>query len=236
MFNWILVGGSSGLGLAFARHLISIDSVCDNTIQIVSRKPPSGGVPDRLMPRVGFHSLDLAKALDQEKLISQIDCLNTSNHSVKLVFFVGGGPFGAFQNKEFKDHQWAWEVSFVAASRLLHSAYTLVPTLSQICFIGSTVAETKSEPLALSYAVAKRALASLVQECQALNPPFDLRLFSPGYMNTRMLPPNSWPRLQKNQKIWEPDTVAKILFSWLQNPGARNTSKQLPVFEDEEPS
>jgi hypothetical protein len=55
----------------------------------------------------------------------------------------------------------------------------------------------------------------------------DLRLFSPGYMDTGLLPKNAWPR-QGGQRIFSTDEVANQLLTWLENSSSANKHQ---VFE-----
>lgn len=99
-----------------------------------------------------------------------------------------------------------------------------------VCFIGSSIAEAKPDPGAASYAAAKHALKGLIQSVQSeseellkkksLHPQKNLewtiKLFSPGYMDTRMLPPQSWPR-QVSGLVKDPKDVSIELLQFLES-------------------
>ena len=78
--------------------------------------------------------------------------------------------------------------------------------------MGSSVAEDKADPGAASYAAAKHALKGLLESVILEKPDLDVRLFSPGYMDTGMLPQNAWPRQQGLAE--DPDAVARRLWQW----------------------
>ncbi|MES3039325.1 MAG: SDR family NAD(P)-dependent oxidoreductase, partial [Bdellovibrionota bacterium] len=85
--------------------------------------------------------------------------------------------------------------------------------LKKFFVVGSAVAEQKADPGAAMYSASKHALCGLVHSIQKEEIPFDLRLFSPGYMDTGMLPPQAWPRkepgLVKDAKV-----LAQKLIEW----------------------
>ncbi len=49
----------------------------------------------------------------------------------------------------------------------------------------------------------------------------DVRLFSPGYMDTLLLPTNAWPR-QQAELVRPTEEISKILLDWIQNPDDAN--------------
>lgn len=170
----------------------------------------------RLQPKadkpLDIHPCDFSKPDQVEHLLSSIP----TDQPFRVIYFAGGGPFGSYFDKSFKDHQWAYQVSFLTPSRLLHWAGQQ-PQLKQMCFIGSAIAESDADPFAASYCAAKQALRGVIQSIWAENPDlaFDLRLFSPGYMDTKMLPPGSWPRENRPERIMDVDQVALKLHQWL---------------------
>lgn len=117
-----------------------------------------------------------------------------------LVYMAGGGPYGAFASKKWSDHVWSLNTTFMYPAELLHQILSH-PTdwsdLQQIICVGSAIAENDPDPYAASYAAAKHALKGLISTLQqegAAKP--ELVLFSPGYMQTELLPQSSWPRQQ----------------------------------------
>lgn len=184
---WLLLGASRGLGRSFFDLLKDDPS---NKIVSVSRKEFSC---DQWL------KMDFSKVEEWPQFIKSLqDCKPT-----RLVYFAGGGPHGQFSSQKFKSHQWAFRVNFEFPAFLLHSILSHnadFNQLKQLCFIGSSIAENQPDPLASSYAAAKHALRGLVTSVQAelkLNPKIlDLQLYSPGYMQTDLLPEGSWPRSQ----------------------------------------
>ncbi|MCE3010926.1 MAG: SDR family oxidoreductase [Proteobacteria bacterium] len=135
----------------------------------------------------------------------------------KVFYFAGGGPYGPFALKQWKDHEWAWRVNFETPAFLLHAFLSgSVPQLEQVIFVGSGIAESQPDPGAASYSAAKHALCGLITSLQKESPPFDLRLFSPGYMDTEMLPPNARPR-QPGQRILNPQEMAVQFLKWTES-------------------
>ncbi len=146
----------------------------------------------------------------------------------KLFYVAGGGPYGPFENKKWSDHQWAFKVNFLCPAFLLHQLM-LSNTCRQIVMVGSAIAESKPDIHAASYAAAKHALKGLVTSVQAeqkkmSQAQIDLRLFSPGYIDTPMLPANAWPRQlaleEQASLIASPIALAEKLLDWIANPSS----------------
>lgn len=205
----LILGGSKGLGLALKQ-------------QYESRGIEVRAISRTTQPRVDFSKMSAAS-----------DAIQTLRnfHPSKIVYCAGGGPHGEFGSKKFKDHEWAFAVGFLFPAFLLHDICANRKEwgdLKQVCMIGSAIAGAKPDPLAASYSAAKHALVGLVESVQ--NEPhgdLDIRLFSPGYMDTSLLPKNAWPR-QVGARVLSPEKVAEFLASWLENPDPAN---QHQVFE-----
>jgi short-subunit dehydrogenase len=142
----------------------------------------------------------------------------TSFSPTRLIYFAGGGPHGIFEQKKWADHQWALNTSFLYPAQLLHkiiSDFNSWPRLQQIIFIGSAIAEKNADANAASYAAAKHGLKGLITSVQkesSAKP--EILLFSPGYMQTDLLPANSQPR--QNGSAESPDAVAKKLIAFIE--------------------
>ncbi|MGE3973321.1 MAG: hypothetical protein AB7F59_02210 [Bdellovibrionales bacterium] len=167
---------------------------------------------------------NFSKPEDQKKVLEVL----SEFQPTRIFYFAGGGPFGPLQEKEWKDHQWALDVSLLFPAQLIHRCLQTPQNLKQMIFIGSSVAETKPDPFAASYAMAKHGLLGLISSLQgeALN--LDLRLFSPHYMDTELLPKNAWPR--QNVGLWKVEEVAKLFCHWVfeeKNPAGSNWHKTL---------
>ena len=137
-----------------------------------------------------------------------------------LIYFAGGGPYGSFQSKKWSDHQWALQTSFLYPAELTHHILANKnqwPDLKKLVIIGSSIAEAQGDPMAASYSAAKHALRGLVDSVNAEQKPQPaLLLFSPGYMQTDLLPANSGPRAA--QLAENPKVVAERLIEFIENP------------------
>lgn len=199
--KWILIGGSRGLGAEFAKLL----EAKSETYEILSRK---------------YGGFDVTRIEQWDTLVSKISDLGPA----KIVYFSGGGPYGVFGSKAFKDHQWAFRLNFEFPAFLLHRVLQAgaFDKLQQVCFIGSAIAESKPDPGAASYSAAKHGLLGLVSSVQAeAHGDLDLRLYSPGYMDTGMLPANAWPRAQAGL-VRAPADMAGELYAWLGDVRGKN--------------
>lgn len=155
--------------------------------------------------------LDLAKPDCLPQIMDEL----SANKVKRVFYFAAGGPHGLFAKKEWKDHLWSLQVSFLTPSELFHGILSR-PELScveQIIFVGSLVADSKPDPLAASYASAKHGLRGLVESVQKEDLACDVRFFRPGYMNTDLLPKNALPRIQ-GTGLLEPAQVAKQFVDW----------------------
>lgn len=204
----VLLGASRGLGRAtydFLNHHHS-----ESQYLLVSRK-----IKDELnSAHTKTLQADFADLEHIEQVIQQIKIFNPT----EIVYFAAGGPYGNYQEKKWKDHEWAFRVSFMFPAQLLHlilSQSKFFSDLQQIVFIGSSIAEAKPDPQAASYAASKHALKGLITSIQAENPPLKVKLFSPGYMKTDLLPQLSWPRQQGLAQ--EPAIIAEELVNFMKS-------------------
>lgn len=134
----------------------------------------------------------------------------------RIFYFAGGGPFGEFESKDWKDHKWAFDVNFLFPTQLIYEVLKnqRLVNLKQIVCIGSYVAESSPDPMAASYCASKHALKGLLSSInKEEEKKIEICLFSPPYMDTKMLPPNAHPRKGKN-KIISPEFAASKLVSW----------------------
>jgi short-subunit dehydrogenase len=195
-----LLGASRGLGASFLRY--GSQQSPETKWLLISRNPVVVGKQEELA------TCDFSK---EEGQLNALAALNRFEPD-RIIYFAGGGPHGTYQSKSWKDHLWAWQVTFLFAARVLHFALS-EGTPKQVVLIGSAIAEEAADPNAASYASAKHALRGLVCSVRAESPRVDVRLYSPGYMDTEMLPPNAWPRQQG--LVRTPDHVAQDLWSWI---------------------
>ncbi len=81
-------------------------------------------------------------------------------------------------------------------------------------YVGSAIAERSKSIHSLSYSASKK----LSVEALLSHPYSDFKsmVFSPPYMNTSLLPQNSWPRREAPELVLEPDFVAKKMIFWIE--------------------
>lgn len=202
-----VIGASRGLGAKLSQKLLCERSnqllgVARKEDRLESLKENSGS---RFSPLV----LDLAEESGFEKLVGELELFKPD----QIFYVAGGGPHGPFQDRPFHSHQWAWKVTFEGAARICHWALKQSPR-PQVILIGSAICEGRPDPLAASYAAAKHALFGLYSTLRKECPEWDLRLFSPGYLDTELLPKNSPVRYNK---LWDPGVVASKLIEWSQD-------------------
>lgn len=204
--HWVLLGASSGLGRSFLEW--GTQNHPEILFTSISRKTDP--------------SFDFSKSDSWETLVQHLSKIQPT----RVFYFAGGGPYGAFREKAWKDHEWAWRVSFFCPAYLLHHLQDSV--LKQWVFVGSAIAESSPDPFAVSYASAKHALVGLLSSLwrEGTIPGCDIRLFSPGYMDTRMLPPGAKIR-QTPDQIQDPKIVAQDLGRWIQDVRGANTHWRL---------
>lgn len=198
----LIFGASRGLGAELVKQL------CSDGKNVIG----FGRKADRLQalsdahPSFSYHVTDLSTADGQARAL---ELLNQDIYD-RVLFVLGGGPFGLFHTKSWRDHQWALEVSFLFQARALHVLANR-PSRPPTVVVGSAVAEDKADPKAASYCAAKHALRGLVLSLRAEYPDWDLRLFSPGYIDTDMLPKNAAAR---QQPPLNPAALARELWAW----------------------
>lgn len=168
--RWAILGGSRGLGQAFDQLAVH------------------AGVVTRVWSRTSPQKWDFTDESQWEQGLADLRDFNPT----RIFCFAGGGPHGLYSSKQWKDHLWSVRLNFLFPARLLHEILQRPKEIRQVVLIGSAIAEDKPDPLAASYAAGKHALRGLVSSIQAESK-FDVRLFSPPYMQTSLLPANSKP-------------------------------------------
>jgi short-subunit dehydrogenase len=165
--------------------------------------------------------LALSRSTDLKLDLTQSDAMNIFKSSVQEnnfshVFYVaGGGPHGPFFDKPLHSHKWAFELNYFKPVEIAHYLKS-ISFKGVFVFIGSAIAENRTSSKSLSYSLSKRAsvktLLSLSEE------ELKVRVFSPPYMNTSLLPLKAWPRLENPELVIEPNKVAEVLIEWLHDP------------------
>ncbi|MCH2534480.1 MAG: SDR family oxidoreductase [Bdellovibrionales bacterium] len=206
MENIAILGASRGLGLELAKHLKSSANLFLVARNIESLKAEFSA-PHTLQP------FDFTHEAQWENLFQQLK----SHNAQRIVYCAGGGPYGDYAQKAWKDHMWAYNLNFLFPAFLLHSCLKESKLFQQFIYVGSDICEARPDPKAASYSASKHAMKGLLTSIQSEAPELDVRLFSPGYMDTSMLTPNAKPR-QSQMSLLSPELVAKQLWQWAQSP------------------
>ena len=214
--TWLVTGASSGLGEAFLKNLSAQADDLPSKIICVSRRPVKTEISLELSKKnisIKHLRIDLSNPSEVDNLVREI-----SDKSIRrFLSFAAGGPYGEYSTKQFKDHEWAFNVNFLAPAKILHSLLNQ-KTFLQCVLVGSAIAESKADPMAAAYSAAKHAVkglyATLATESAAETSGKDIRLFSPGYMDTPLLPPGSWPRKTQGE-VMDAQIAAAKLYDWM---------------------
>ncbi|MCB0393120.1 MAG: SDR family NAD(P)-dependent oxidoreductase [Bdellovibrionales bacterium] len=198
----VVVGGTSGLGKALAETLFEKK----HEVFVVGRKPIEG-----------LQYTTLVSDISKSEGIQAVESALKEWRPDSIVYSVGGGPHGNFADREWKDHLWSFQTTFLAGARILHFSMSENVT-NQFIFVGSDIAENFPEPMGASYGAGKRALKGLVESIRSSDTNMDVRLFSPGYMDTRMIPKNAEPRLK--YRLLDPKVVSEDIVDWMMRPVA----------------
>lgn len=209
-----ILGGTRGLGLAIAEEILARNS--GSALLICGRKIESISSTFGERNQIQTFKTDLS---EPEELSALMDSLKKFAPT-HLVYSAAGGPYGAFGERPFHSHLWSWQVTFLTPAALIHGSLKgEFPSLKQIVVIGSAIAEAQGDAFAASYASAKHAAKGLLESLWAESSAhaLDLRLFSPGYMDTALLPPKAKIR-ETPEKILSPTLVAKEFVQWMVDP------------------
>jgi short-subunit dehydrogenase len=231
MFKKVLIiGASRGLGRSIAlfsqTHLETLTS-----LHLLSRKL-DGLAETKALAQVG-ESKDGRVAVTVPIVLDSTDMSKPEgqNFAAELIrvegfdaviYAAGGGPHGPFAAKDWKDHLWSLHVGLIAPM-LLCSEWLKSRKSTQegrFIIVGSRIAEAQPDPLATSYAAGKHGLFGFVSSIQSEleTNKNKVWLFSPGYMDSEMLPPNAHVR-HDGRKLLSTDTAAQALLRWLKKDG-----------------
>jgi short-subunit dehydrogenase len=192
--KWVLLGAGRGLGLAFS--LLVKQRYPDIQMFMASRSTNG----------FDFSKTDLFELYSEK--ISEFG-------ADRIFYFAGGGPYGPFEKFDWKDHLWSLNVTFGFPAYLLNYLGKQTAAIKQMVFVGSSIAESQPDPHAAMYCASKHALKGLVETLKKEAFPIPISLFSPGYMNTKMLPKSAWPR--EKGLVAEPEAVAQELLQLVIN-------------------
>ncbi len=217
-----ILGASRGFGRALS---LEAAGASKSELLLVSRKQELLTSlkldVENLGSRASVLCSDFNVKVDQEEVLRVLSDFKPD----KVIYCAGGGPHGPYASKKWEDHQWAYNVTFIFAARVLHFCLKNQSFVKQFVAIGSSVCEQSADINAASYSAAKHALLGLHKTVSIEEPTFDFRLFSPSYMDTDMLPPSAPVRLEK--KVSSPKAVAMELLYWLEQPGYKNAHMPL---------
>jgi short-subunit dehydrogenase len=207
--RYVILGASRGLGWAFYQNKFAAEP--NSEFLLVSRKINESHRSDHQHVQICKNDFSVTPVSSNFlKVLKEFS-------PTYIVYCAGGGPYGHFENKKWSDHTWAINVNFMFPAELLHlisndpESYR---NLKSITFIGSKIAESNPDARAASYAAAKHALKGLVTTVQLESTlPFKVKLFSPGYILTDLLPLNSAPRIEN--KALTVDIVASQLVQFI---------------------
>ena len=193
-----ILGGSRGLGAALCKNL----KFRDHEILMMSRKPSAA------VDASEWFSADFSQK-DQWPLIAQK--INEYQPNI-LIYCAGGGSYGKFGDKAWRDQEWSLTVTFECpaylAWQLCHGK--IMKSVQRLIVVGSAVAEANPDPSAAMYCASKHGLKGLFGSLKVEYPEKEIHLFSAPYMDTDLLPPGAWPR-QSTGLVHSPADVAQDL-------------------------
>ena len=206
-----ILGATKGIGRALAQtiHGEGHRILCCGRTQVLLEKLKAWGGVD-------IHQWDASQPKELEALVSVLKIFRPTH----LIYCAGGGPYGFFSSKEWKDHRWAMAVNFETPAQLIHMwLQDRFEGLEQVICIGSAIAEGRGDPKSASYAAAKHALKGLVTSLQK-ETNRDLRLLSPSYVDTTLLPRKASPH-NSGEVLLTPLEVAVKLWQWSGEPAVK---------------
>ncbi|MBK9294248.1 MAG: SDR family NAD(P)-dependent oxidoreductase [Oligoflexia bacterium] len=217
----VIIGASRGLGKALS-FFIKEHLPGAKQILLVSRKidllTANAEKLKAQFEEVKTIKADMSMSADVFDLTHAIKSFNADI----VIYSAGGGPYGEFVKKDWKDHQWAIDVGLKAPMQLLHSwlSFRNPTEAGRFIIVGSRIAESSPDFSASSYAATKHGLVGLLSSIQPelLKNNNKAWLFSPGYIDTEMLPPNASAR-HNGAKIMSVETAAQALLRWVKKDG-----------------
>ncbi len=224
-----ILGSSRGFGASLYNELSHYEN---KEFLLVSRKIEQQGV--ELQNELQYREVQLSIDLKNKnnKVLFNCDFSKLENCQLlkskiiefkpDIIFYIaGGGPYGRFEDKKWADHLWAYNVNLLFPAQLYHELLALkklnLITTKIIIFIGSDIADNKPDPLSASYSSAKHGLRGLINSIQYEQPLIESYLYSPGYMDTKLLPPNATPRHQTPDLVVKPEHEVKKLIKSIFN-------------------
>ena len=197
-----ILGGSRGLGAALVQHL----KQRGHDVFMISRQPSAE------VAATNWAAADFSQKLQWPSVVQKIK----DSQSEVLIYCAGGGPFGKFGDKAWRDQEWSWTVTFECPAYLAWQMCRAeaLPGIKKLIIIGSAVAEAQPDANAAMYCASKHALRGLLDTLKLEYPEKEIHLFKAPYMDTDLLPPGAWPR-QKPGLVQAPENVAQDLVKTL---------------------
>ncbi len=205
----VVLGSHKGLGYHCVKSLLALDSV--DKVLGFSRFESGDFVHDE---KYQFYAYDFTKVYGHQELFQNLWHVLQEFKPTHIIYCAGGGPYGLFKDKAWKDHEWALKLNFLFPAHLLwHLSQNLEPC--SFTFVGSAIAESSTgDAMGPSYTAAKWAMKGLIRSINNQQPSLKINIFSPGYMDTDLLPQGAKPR-QIEGLVRDPSLLAKELLSEL---------------------
>lgn len=207
-----VLGSHRGLGYECVKALLALDS----GVKVLGLSRQDSGDFNTFQEnqkRYEFLSFDFTKAFDDQALFTNLTSALNEFQPTHLIYCAGGGPYGAYFEKAWKDHEWAIKLNFLFPAKLIwHLAKQ--PSLKTFAYVGSAIAESdQGDPMGPSYAAAKWAMKGLLKSLNGLEPHLEFKIYSPGYMDTDLVPQGAAPR--KAGELQDPAQVAQDILRQL---------------------
>ena len=198
-----ILGGSRGLGAALVKNL----KARGHEVLSISRKGQ-----DLVEEGLEVFNCDFSQKTQWPALIEKLN----QSRAQALIYCAGGGPYGKFGDKLWKDQEWSLAVTFETPAYLAWEVCRTqaLPLIKTLIVIGSAVAESSPDPQAAMYCASKHGLKGLLGSLQKEYPDRALHLYSAPYMDTDLLPSGAWPRREIGL-VKDPADVAQDLVNSL---------------------
>jgi short-subunit dehydrogenase len=138
-----------------------------------------------------------------------------------VILCAGGGVHGVYESKPWHSHEWTLQLNLIFPMKLAHFCLNHLTQLEQLIFVGSSIAESAPDPLASSYCASKHGLLGFATTLIKEDKGIDIRLMSPPYMETDLLPEGSWPR--REGLAQKPEEVARKFVRHMMDKSQKNT-------------
>lgn len=217
MKRFCLLGASRGLG--WGTYLALSQKYPDAHFLLVSRK--IANQVGELKANTQVLTFDFSKSTAAD-LLPEVQNFSPT----EIIYCAGGGPYANFFESSWESHLWSLKVTFLFPMEFIlklgqsykqnRDQWTRTDSsLQSITVIGSSIAESSPDPMAASYCAAKHALKGLISTLQKENSSqIQIKMFSPGYIATDLLPKNSAPRMDGRAQSVE--AVASELINFIE--------------------